>query len=37
MYRISNTITVTTQNLTAADQGEAGTWTTAVAAAVCIP
>jgi arginine decarboxylase len=37
VYRISKDVTVTTQNLTAAAQGEAGTWTTAVAAAVCIP
>jgi arginine decarboxylase len=36
IYRISDSLTITTQNITQAAQGQAGLWTTAVAAAVCI-
>ncbi len=36
VYRISDSLEVTTQNTTQSGQGEAGLWTTAVAAAVCI-
>jgi len=35
-YRISDSLVVTTQNITQTGQGEAGRWTTAVAAAVCV-
>jgi arginine decarboxylase len=36
LYRISDSLVVATENMTQAGQGEAGLWTTAVAAAVCI-
>ena len=35
-YRLSDSLIVTTRNITQTGQGEAGLWTTAVAAAVCI-
>jgi arginine decarboxylase len=36
-YKISNKITVKTQNITQTAIGKKGMWTTAVAAAICIP
>jgi arginine decarboxylase len=36
LYKISEKISVRTQNITQTDQGEKGLWTTVVAAAVCI-
>jgi arginine decarboxylase len=36
-YKISEQITVKTQNITQTAQGKQGMWTTAVAAAICIP
>jgi len=36
LYHISDSLIVTTQNITQTGQGEADLWTTAVAAAVCI-
>ena len=36
-YKISEKITVQTQNVTQIAQGQKGIWTTAVAAAICIP